>query len=362
MLSLSSLLQVLLAAVVARCIYLHFFHPLARYPGPLLASVVNLWKFLTFFGGEHHLVEMKLHAKYGPVVRIGPRSLAFSSLSAFDAIYGFNKHIEKEAHSAPKETWTMNIAPSIHRYTFDTTAALVFGESLSSQPYTDTKSAGNILIGFRNISKMAWGTSLLPLFGWLMSTRPMSRLTRRPTFDEQGNLTSIAAMIADTRDLALVHPEKAVKAVQPSVLKNFLQVPKEDTTHMSPDQIWRECFNLMIAGPGSTAAALTAVLYRLGSDQGRYWQDRIRADVSEEDSASVSTSSPVLVAVIKETLRLHAPFPTAFPRSIAAGAETVIPDLPTPLPIGTLVSSNTYILGHSKEIWGDDAESWKPQR
>src|SRR2546423_6048723 len=36
------------------------------------------------------------------------------------------------------------------------------------------------------------------------------------------------------------------------------------------------------------------------------------------------------------------PFSTAFPRSITAGAETVIQDLPAPLPIGTTVSSNTY--------------------
>lgn len=256
----------------------------------------------------------------------------------------------------------MNVAPYIHRYTLDTTVAIVFGESLSSQPYTDTKSAGDILTGFRTMSKMAWGASLLPWFGRLMSTPLMTRLTRRPTLDEQGNFTSVAALIADTRDLALVHPEKTVRSTQSSILKNYLQVPKDDTTHMSPDQIWRECFNLMMAGPGSTAAALTAVLYRLGSNHGHYWQDRIRADTSSEDSASSSTSSPVLVAVIKESMRLHAPFPTAFPRNITAGAETIIPDLPTPLPAGTLVSSNTYVLGHSKEIWGDDAEVWKPQR
>lgn len=45
--------------------------------------------------GKHHLVELKLHAKYGSVIRVGPNSLAFSSLSAFNAIYGFNKHFEK---------------------------------------------------------------------------------------------------------------------------------------------------------------------------------------------------------------------------------------------------------------------------
>lgn len=374
--------------------------------------------------GKHHLVELKLHAKYGSVIRVGPNSLSFSSLSAFDAIYGFNKHFEKgtfyafardpqaqagsvftartdaihrehrrkvvgpalspskvatyvpiisrnvlvllsrlaEAHSSLKNASAVNVAPYIHRYTFDTTTAMIFGESLCSEPYTDKKTAADILTSFRNISKWAWGASLLPWFGWLMSTRPMTRLSRRPTVDVEGNFTNVAALTAETRDLTLVHPEKAVKSSQPSILKNYLQVPKGDSTHMSPDEIWRECFNLMIAGPGSTAAALTAVLYRLGNNDGRYWQDQIRADTSAEDGVSTSTSLPVLVAVIKETMRLHAPFPTAFPRDVTAGAETAIPDLPTPLPVGTMVSANTYILGHSKEIWGDDAESWKPQR
>lgn len=371
--------------------------------------------------GKHHLVELKLHAKYGSVIRVGPDSLAFSSLSAFDAIYGFNKNFEKgdfyafgrdpqaQAGSiftartdaihrehrrkvvgpafssskvatympiisrnvsiflsrlaeAPKTASTVNFAPYIHRYTFDTSTAIIFGDSLCSQPYTDTKSAGDILMAFRNISKFAWGASLLPWFGWLMSTRPMIRLSRRPTIDVEGNVTSVAALTAKTRDLVLVQPEKAAKSSQPSILKNYLQIPKDDSTHMSPDEIWRECFNLMIAGPGSTAAALTAVLHRLGKIEGRYWQERIRADSSTEDGASTSAPPPVIVAVIKETMRLDAPFPTAFPRNITAGAETAIPDLPTPLPVGTLVSSNSYILGHSTEIWGDDAESWKPQR
>ena len=253
----------------------------------------------------------------------------------------------------------MNVAPLVHRFTLDTALAIIFGESLSSQPYTDTKNAGNILVAYRNISKWAWGASLLPWFGRLMSTGPMKRLSRRPTLDADGNFTSVAALTADTRDITLAHPEKAVNTIQPSILKNYLQIPPGDSTHMSPDAIWRECFNLTIAGGGSTAAALTAVLYRLGNTSGRYWQDRIRADTSAEVGASIS---PVLVAVIKETLRLHAPFPTAFPRTITAGAETAIPDLPSHLPVGTQVSANTYILGHSKELWGDDAEAWKPQR
>jgi benzoate 4-monooxygenase len=394
---------------------------------PCLASISSglielSRKFLVFFNGQHHLVEQKLHEKHGHVIRTGPNSLSFSSLPAFEAIYGFNRSLEKgdfydfnrdadgragsvfsartdaehreqrrkvvgpafspgkiaayepvilknvsylisrlaEAHSRSRDDQIVNIAPCIHRYTFDTIIALIYGEPICSQPYTDTVEARDILTGFRVHSKLAWGASLLPWFGWLMSTRPMVQLTRRPTYDVEGNMTSIAALATQTRDLILGHPERALESSQPSILKSYLTVPDSDTKHMVADQTWRECFNLTFAGPGSTAAALTSILYELGSASGREWQNRIRAG----SSAETGTGSPstLLSAVIKETMRLHAPFPTEFPRGITAGAETAIPGLPEPLPIGTVVASNTYVLGRSKEVWGEDAEMWKPER
>ena len=41
------------------------------------------------------MAEQKLHEKHGYVVHIGPNSLSFSSLAAFEVIYGFNKFLEK---------------------------------------------------------------------------------------------------------------------------------------------------------------------------------------------------------------------------------------------------------------------------
>lgn len=378
-------------------------------------------KFFAHFGGEHHIVERELHEKYGSLIRDGPNSLLFSSLSAFDAIYGFNKFLEKDdfydfareprsqagsvfsartdaihrehrrkvvgpAFSSSKiaayepviskhvsnllsrlkveqekseDRPIINIAPYIHRYTFDTIIETIFGESISSSPYTDTREARDLLTALRNISKMAWGTALLPWFNWIMSTRPMIALTRRPTFDEEGNLISFAALTCRTREIVQTQPKATLKLNQTSILENFLQVPESDTKHMSRDEIGRECRNLTIAGPGSTAAALTAILYELGR-HGHEWQDRIRLGLLFEDDTSASSSD--LLAVIKESMRLHAPFSSAFPRSIAPGAESIIPELSKPLPLGTIVSSNPYVLGHSKEIWGGDAESWRPQR
>jgi benzoate 4-monooxygenase len=237
---------------------------------------------------------------------------------------------------------------------------IIFGAPICPQPWTNTEASAGVLDGLRVMSKMAWGGSFLPWFGRLMSTRFMTKLIRRPKYNAAGNMIGIGALASCTRNLVMSQPEEAIKSTQPSIVKNYLSVPEDNSTHMSPDEIWRESFNLAFAGHGSTAAALTSVLYRLGTSKGREWQSKIREE--HNPGPASSSISPILTAIIKETLRLHAPFPTAFPRVIAPGAESAIPDLPAPLPVGTTVSAHTYILGHSKALWGEDVEIWKPER
>jgi hypothetical protein len=177
---------------------------------PFFASFTNLWyvtgrlphgvslaliwlgrKFFTYFNGKAHLVEEKLHETYGHVIRTGPTNLSFSSLTAFEAIYGFNRSLEKDdfytlaatpgprknvpsvlvlmqhrkfrrrvvgpalspgkaatyepiisknfstfptqlaAQSTSRHDSTVNIALLIHRFTFNTTVEIIYGEPVS---------------------------------------------------------------------------------------------------------------------------------------------------------------------------------------------------------------------------------------
>lgn len=279
-------------------------------------------------------------------------------LSRLELLLQNNNNNDNSASDRP-----INIAGLVHRYTIDTMFEVLYGPTVCPQPYTDAPTTRDIPNSLRVVTKMAWCCSLLPFFGWLMSSRPMGALTRRPTRNKQGELTNMSALAAASQSLIFSHREQLTLSKQPSIVKNWAELPADDSRKMSPSEIWVEAFNLVLAGPGSTAAALTAVLFMLGLPEGREWQEKIRLEAQGQEVKAASVSSfPVLFAVIKETLRLHPPFPTAFPRTITQGAEGAIPNLPAALPAGTVVSANTFVLGRSKQIWGEDVDEWKPQR
>ncbi|KAF2207353.1 hypothetical protein CERZMDRAFT_102447 [Cercospora zeae-maydis SCOH1-5] len=101
-------------------IYRIFFHPLAKYPGPLLAKITDLYSTYHALRGDRHLDFYRIHEKYGPIVRFGPNSLSFNSNTALKDIYGFKSNVRKapfyEAFWATKDSFSTHsaISKSIH--------------------------------------------------------------------------------------------------------------------------------------------------------------------------------------------------------------------------------------------------------
>jgi Cytochrome P450 len=84
----SLLFQASILAFLSYGAYNLFFHPLARFPGPpLFCAYYFPFVYLHCTGKVPSHVQ-SWHATYGPVVRINPNELAFSSPQAWDDIYG----------------------------------------------------------------------------------------------------------------------------------------------------------------------------------------------------------------------------------------------------------------------------------
>ncbi|KAK7056360.1 hypothetical protein VNI00_002914 [Paramarasmius palmivorus] len=77
--------SVLLSIVVYR---LSPLHPLAKYPGPLLARTTKLWAVWKSRDGKLPLCYEYLHARYGPIVRIGPNELSVVEKTLIPHIFG----------------------------------------------------------------------------------------------------------------------------------------------------------------------------------------------------------------------------------------------------------------------------------
>ena len=72
-----------------------FFSPLAAIPGPKLYALTGLRLAYDDYTGSRTRNFVKLHEKYGPVVRVGPNEVIFNSVSALRTIYGAGSGFER---------------------------------------------------------------------------------------------------------------------------------------------------------------------------------------------------------------------------------------------------------------------------
>lgn len=100
-----------------RPVYRLYFHSLRQFPGPRIAAITSGYSiYHNIFQGGISIILPALHEKYGPVVRIGPDELHFSSPKAYKIIYSSDTTFIKDPgfyqfFGAPRATFSM-ISPT----------------------------------------------------------------------------------------------------------------------------------------------------------------------------------------------------------------------------------------------------------
>jgi len=138
--------------------------------------------------------------------------------------------------------------------------------------------------------------------------------------------------------------------------------------HLDDHQIVADAaMNYLSAGRDTTAQSLTWTFYLLLRNPGCVMT--ILAELTERFSPppltialSFSTvqpgSLPYITATFNEALRLHPPVPVELKECTA---DTTFPD-GTWLPKGAVVMWVPWAMGRSKQIWGQDADDFHPER
>ncbi|KAL1841239.1 hypothetical protein VTJ49DRAFT_7307 [Mycothermus thermophilus] len=99
--------QLLGAALASLLVYtlLHiaynlFFHPLRRFPGPLLMRATRWGYNIKRMRGTLPFDMLDLHQRYGPIVRVAPDELAFADSRAWRDIMGHKIGLHSSSHSS----------------------------------------------------------------------------------------------------------------------------------------------------------------------------------------------------------------------------------------------------------------------
>lgn len=121
------------------------------------------------------------------------------------------------------------------------------------------------------------------------------------------------------------------------------------------------------AGSDTVSCSLQAFVYFMNRHPDAW--DRVHAEMDEavksgfcqDDIVSFADAQklPFLQICIKEALRVFGPVPQGLPRIAPPGGITIGD---TFFPEGTILSINVWVMHHSKEIWGQDAREFNPDR
>jgi benzoate 4-monooxygenase len=134
--------------VAVQTVYNLWLHPLRRIPGPPLARVSRLWARIGNFYGRKSERIHAAHERYGPVVRVGPNEVSFSSPDAVHEIYMSGSFVKEETFYRAKRMFHENHLfafrdPEAHRQRrkmlsrgFSQAAMLDFEASLSTKIQT----------------------------------------------------------------------------------------------------------------------------------------------------------------------------------------------------------------------------------
>ncbi|KAL9081764.1 MAG: hypothetical protein Q9159_007055 [Coniocarpon cinnabarinum] len=163
-------------------------------------------------------------------------------------------------------------------------------------------------------------------------------------------------------ETAMTTDDKGCKPGREDMLDHFLkaQITNPQVPEWAPTA-WT--FSNLIAGSDSTAAVMKTI-----------WINLLRHEDSEESlrtellDANLSRPLPdwaevrdltYLDACVNEAIRLHPPFCLPFERVVPKGGITVCG---IPLPEGTVVGMNPWVVNRDRKTFGEDANRWRPER
>ncbi|RAQ55487.1 cytochrome P450 [Aspergillus flavus] len=280
------------------------------------------------------------------------------------------RHVQNALRAMPTQSngWTseVDIQIILFRLTLDSATEFLFGKSCNSQLTALEKDAGEMSDSFLNsFDRCAWYLAARLRFErlyWIVNNKEFRECTR-----------VVHELVDGYVHAALQKAQQTEKPADPERGSHYVFVDALTATTQDPKELRDECLNVLIAGRDTTASLLSWNILLLARHPDIF--QRLRKEIIEhfgtyseprDINFSSLKSCQYLQHFINETLRLHPVVP--FNRR-CANKDTTLPrgggkdgNSPVYLQKGQPVLYSSYVLQRRKDIWGEDAEEFNPDR
>lgn len=413
----------LVIAIITNFCYNLYLHPLRKVPGPFLARATELWRTRKYASGQWHQDILGLHRKYGPVVRISPNEVSFVDRAALEQVYGHSTGTDKSwwynAWGA-KDTGTLlfnttnarehaflrkRVAAAYSKTAIMTQEAKVqqvldhlwgrFRQFAQDGQEIDLQVWANYL-GFDVVSQVGIGgplgfidngdaTGLLRSihqifyikgsFGYLPGQMqflqwPMVQALIKRLGGPKGPELFRVWRMEQVRSRMKEDPDKASERGR-DLLDHFISMKEADGSPATERSVLAEIGGLVGAGADTAAVGIAVVLGQLMEHPDDLVTLRREVDTAYHELARTGRRDPsdlglremerlpFLNACVQEATRLCPSIVWQLPREAPKTGITIAGHY---IPPGATLGMSPMAHNRSKDIFGDDADEWRPQR
>ncbi|KAG9253999.1 cytochrome P450 [Emericellopsis atlantica] len=402
----------LLVVAVGWCVKEWDESPLRGIPGPPVAAWTRFWHIIHVLRGDQNTILVDLHEKHGPFVRIAPDEVCVShpdgvkkillaplakaywyegltmpdyrfrspmSLTdmkrkselarCWSAGYTLSNSLQSEgAIDEVIKVWlekldqfaesgeAFDLDKHLHFVAFD-----MVGEFLFSKQFGFVKEGRDIggIIG-NNIPLSAFASILgFKPMRWLhfavLGNPVVTTLKLLPA----GHVFETAMKALDNR---MDNPDSRYDA-----LAHWMQGVEKNPSIVNKRDLQANVISAVAGGNDTVSCALQAFVYYMNRHADawfRAWEEMDAAMSKgrcQDQVVSFADAQqlPFLQACIKEALRIFSPVPMGLPREVGEGGLSIGDRF---FPKGTVLSIHPWVIHHSKQLWGDDAQVFNPDR
>ncbi|KAI9758560.1 MAG: hypothetical protein M4579_002995 [Chaenotheca gracillima] len=279
----------------------------------------------------------------------------------------FEKHVRHLLTRVPKDGSTFDIQDLFFRFTMDAATEFLLGESVNSLDPNCSKSTEGFADAFAYAQSRLWLRLRIGGLGRMLPDKGL----RKACDDCHRTIDEFVERAVDRRQTLDV--EKSLTNEGESGRYVFLNELAKQTTDKV--ELRDQILNILMAGRDTTAALMSSTFFILARNEPVL--ARLRAEVlSLGDTPltfEVLKNMKYLRYVLNEgklfaspILRLHPVLPV---NGRQANKDTFLPvgggpDGKSPIfcPAGQYVGFNSYTLHRRKDLWGEDANEFRPER